>query len=100
MLYHIYHTKNHPFNLYNIVQINDFLGAIKRDPQVQIKVKDVLHKYNRLPYSYQSKIGEDTVNQNVSLKKIINSMGTIIKDIEKELKKKSTEIKYLESRLL
>ena len=29
--------------------MNDFLNVIKRDPQVQIKTKDMLDKYNRLP---------------------------------------------------
>ena len=40
--------------------MNDFINVIKRDPRVQIKIKDILDKYNRLPYNYQSKIGYDT----------------------------------------
>ena len=31
--------------------MNDFINAIKRDPQEQIK-KEILNKYNRLPYNY------------------------------------------------
>ena len=34
-------------------------------PQVQIKLKDVLDKFKRLPLNYQSKIGYDTLIQNV-----------------------------------
>ena len=80
--------------------MNDFINVFKRDPQVQTKLKDMLDKYNRLPYNYQSKIGNDTLIQNVILKEIINSMGTIIVYIDTELKMKISRIKYLESRLL
>ena len=51
------------------MKLDDFLNVIKRDPQVQIKIKEILDKYNRLPYNYQSKIGYDTLIQNVILKK-------------------------------
>ena len=37
--------------------MDDFIDVVKRDPQVQMKIKDILDKYNRLPYKYQSKIG-------------------------------------------
>ena len=36
--------------------MDDFINVIKRDPQVQIKRKDMLDEYDRLPYNYQSKI--------------------------------------------
>ena len=76
------------------------MNVIKRDPKVQIKMKDMLDKYNRLPYNYQSKIGYDALTQNVILKEIINLMGATITDIDIELKMKIRRIKYLESRLL
>ena len=41
--------------------MNDFKNVIKRCPQVQIKTKDNLDKYNRLPYDYLLKIGYDTL---------------------------------------
>ena len=47
--------------------MNDFLKVIKRDPKVQLKIKDMLDKYNRLPYNYQLKIGYDTLIQNIIL---------------------------------
>ena len=33
------------------------MNVIGRDPQVQIKIRDLLDKGNRLPYNYQSKTG-------------------------------------------
>ena len=54
----------------------DCINVIKRDPQVQIKVKDVSDKYNNLSYIYQSKIGHDTLIQKVILKDIMNLMST------------------------
>ena len=48
---------------------DDFINVIKKDPKVQIKINDMLDGYNRLPYTYQSRIGYDTLIQNVILKK-------------------------------
>ena len=42
-----------------------FIKVIKKDPQVRIKITDMLDRNNRLPYIYQSKIGYDTLIQNV-----------------------------------
>ena len=60
----------------------------------------MLDRYNRLPYNYQSKLGCDTLIQNLILNELINIMGTTIVDIDIELKLKIIRIKYLESRLL
>ena len=49
-------------------QMEDFMNVLKKDPQVQMKIKGVLDKYNRLPYNYHSKIGYDTLSCNVILK--------------------------------
>ena len=70
-----------------------FINVIKSDPQVQVKIKDMLDKYNRLPYIYQSKRGYDTLIQNVILKEIINLMGTTIVGIDVGLKMKLSRIK-------
>ena len=45
--------------------MDDFINVIKKDPQIQIKIKDNLDKNNRFPYNYQSIIGYDTLIQNV-----------------------------------
>ena len=47
----------------------------------------MLYKYTRLPYKYHSKIGFDTLIQNVILKEIINLMGATIVHKDIELKK-------------
>ena len=80
--------------------MDEFMNVIKRDPQVQIKTKDFLDKYNRLPYDYQSKVGYDTLIQNKILKELINQMDSRIVDIDIELKMKISRTNYLESRLI
>ena len=62
------------------------LNVIKRNPKVQIKKEDILDKYNRFLYFYQSKIGYDYLIQNVIPKEIINLMSIIIVDIDIVLK--------------
>ena len=80
--------------------MDDFITVIKRIPKVQIKIKDVLDKYNRLPLIYQSKMGYDTLIQNVILNEMIKIMGAKIVDIDIELKMKISRMRYLESGLL
>ena len=46
-----------------------FINVIKKDPPVRIKGNNMLDKYNGLPYNYHSKIGCDSLIQNVILKK-------------------------------
>ena len=75
---------------------NDFVNVIRKDPEVRIKINDMLDRYNRLPYKYQSKIGYDSLIQNVILEELINIMGTTITDLE--FKMKISRIKYLESK--
>ena len=79
--------------------MDDFINVIRKDPKVQVKINDLLDRYNRLPPKYQSKIGYDTLIQNVILKELINMMGTVITDLDIELKMKISRIKYLECRL-
>ena len=77
-----------------------FINVIKRDPQVQIKVKDNSDKYIKLHTNYQLKKWYDTLIQNVVPKEMINLMRIIIVDIDIGLKMKISRIKYLESRIL
>ena len=46
---------------------NDFINVIRKNPKVQNKIKNMLDRYNRIPYNYQSKIGCETLIQNVIL---------------------------------
>ena len=47
-------------------------------------------------YHHQSKIGYDTLIQNVILKELINIKVTTITDLDIEIKKKNSRKKYLE----
>ena len=48
----------------------------------------MLDRHNRIPYNYQSKIGYDTLIQNVILEELVNIMRTTLTDLDKELKMK------------
>ena len=76
--------------------MNDFLNVIEKDPKVRIKINDMLDRYNRLPYIYQSKIGYDSLIQNVIFKELITILGTTITDLDDELKLKIISFVYLE----
>ena len=72
--------------------MDDFLNITKRDPKVIIKMNNMLDRYNRLPYNYQSKIRYDTLIQNVFLKELINKLGTTITDLDIELRMKKRKL--------
>ena len=69
-----------------------FTNVIKKDPEVRIKINDMLDRYNRLPYNYQSQIGYDSLIQNVILKELLNIMGTTITDLD--IKSKIKILRY------
>ena len=75
-----------------------FVNVIEKDPKVRIKINDMLDRYNRLPYNYQSRIGYDCLIQNVILKDLINIMGTTTTDLDIDLKMKISRINYLENK--
>ena len=67
-----------------IIKKDDFVNIIRKDPKVRVKINDMLDRLNRLPYNYQSKIGYDTLIQNVILTELINIMGGTITDLDIE----------------
>ena len=69
-----------------------FIKVIKKDPQVQNKINVMLDRYMSLPYEFQSKIGYNSLIENVNLKEVINIMGTIITDLDVELKMKIKQV--------
>ena len=77
-----------------------FVNVIRKDPKVRVKINNMLDRYMRLSYKYQSKIGYDCLIQNIILKELINIMGTTITDLDIELKMKICRITYLESKKL
>ena len=78
----------------------DFVNVITEDPKVRIKIIDMLDRYNRLPFNFQSKIGYDTLIQNVIPKEMINIMGFTKTDLDEELKRKISRINFLEDKLM
>ena len=62
--------------------MNDSVNVFRKDPKVRIKINNMLDRYNKLPYNYQSKVGYDTLIQNVILKELINIMGTTVTDLD------------------
>ena len=72
---------------------NAFIKVIKKDPRVLNEINIMLDRYMSLPYNFQSKIGYNSLIQNVILKEIINIMSLIITDLDVELKKKNSRIK-------
>ena len=77
--------------------MEDFVNVIEKDPKVRNKINDTLDRYMKLPYNHQSKIGYDTLIQNVILKELIVIIGGTINDLDIELKMRKSRIKYLES---
>ena len=71
----------------------DFIKVIKKDPRVQKKINIMLDRYMSLPYDFRSKIGYNSLIQNVILKDLINIMSLIIIDLDVELKMKINRIK-------
>ena len=59
-----------------------FIKVIKKDPRVQNKISIMLDRYMSLPYDFQSKIGYNSLIQNVIFKELINIMDTIIIDLD------------------
>ena len=72
---------------------NAFIKVIKKDPRVLNEINIMLDRYMSLPYDFQSKIGYNSLIQNVILKELINIMSLIITDLDVELKMKNSRIK-------
>ena len=45
-----------------------FINVIKKDPKVRIKINVMLDRYMSLPYDFHSKLGYNSLIQNVILK--------------------------------
>ena len=80
--------------------MDDSITVINRYSKVQMKIKEMLDNYIKLPITYQSTVGFDILIQNVIRKEIINLMGTTIVDLDIEFKFNNNRIKHFESRLL
>ena len=68
--------------------MESFINAIKKDPKICNNINIMLDRYMSLPYDFRSKIGYNSLIQNVILKELINIMSLIIIDLDIELKMK------------
>ena len=68
--------------------MDDFIKAIKKDPKIRNNINIMLDRYMSLPYEFQSRIGYDSLIQNIILKQLINILSLIIIDLDIELKMK------------
>ena len=59
--------------------MEDFIKVIKEYPKIENKINIMLHRYMRLPYDFQSKIGYNSLIQNVILEELITDLDTELK---------------------
>ena len=75
-----------------------FINVLKKDPFVCMKINNMLDRYNRLTYDRKIEIVYDNLIQNIILnKELINIMSIMIRDLDMELKLRTSRIQYLES---
>ena len=65
-----------------------FINAIKKDPKICNNINIMLDRYMSLPYDFRSKIGYNSLIQNVILKELYNIMSLIKIELDMELKMK------------
>ena len=68
--------------------MEDLIRAIKKDSKNCNKINIMLDRYMCLPYEFRSKIGYNSLIQNVILKELINMLSLVIIDLYIELKLK------------
>ena len=61
-----------------------FIKAIKKDPKICNNINIMLDRYMSLPYEFRSKIGYNSLIQNVILKELYNILSLIIIDLNKK----------------
>ena len=66
--------------------MDDFIKAIKKDKKIRNNTNIVLDRYMSLPYEFQSRIGYNSLIQNIILKELNNILSLIIVDLDIELK--------------
>ena len=66
--------------------MDQFIKAIKKDPKICKNINIMLDRYLSLPYEFRSKIGYNSLIQNVILKELVNMLSLIIVDLDIELK--------------
>ena len=72
--------------------MDDFVNVIKKDPKVRNKINVMLDRFMSLPHDFQSKMGYNSLIQNVILEELINIMAMTTNDLDIELKMKISTI--------
>ena len=70
--------------------MDNFIKAIKKDQKICNNINIMLDRYMTLPYEFRSRIGYNSLIQNVILKELINMLCLIIVDLDIELKLKKS----------
>ena len=65
-----------------------FIKVLKKILEYKKKINIMLDRYMSLPYDFQSKIGYNSLIQNVIPKELINIMAMTINDLDIEIKMK------------
>ena len=65
-----------------------FINATKEDPKICNNINIMLDRYMSLPYDFRSKIGYNSLKQNVFLKELVNILSLLIIELDIELKMK------------
>ena len=68
--------------------MENFIKAIKKDKRICNNINIMLDRYMSLPSEFRSRIGYNSLIQNVILKELINMLSLIIVDLDIELKLK------------
>ena len=68
--------------------MDNFIKTIKKDKKICDNINIMLDRYMSLPYEFRSRIGYNSLMQNVILKELINILSLIIVDLDIELKLK------------
>ena len=75
--------------------MENFLKAIKKDKRIRDNINIMLDRYMALPYEFRSRIGYNSLIQNVILKELINMLCLIIIDLDIEIKFKKIIIIHI-----
>ena len=71
--------------------MENFIKAIKKDKRICNNINIMLDRYMSLPSEFRSRIGYNSLIQNVILKELINMLCLIIVDLAIELKIKKSK---------
>ena len=66
--------------------MENFIKAIKKHKRIRNNINVMLDRYMAFPYEFRSRIGYNSLIQNVILKELINMLCLIIVDLDIEIK--------------